>query len=67
MAQVNEEYIIGHLPQALEKGYIQPVFQPVYRSLTGQIVCAEALARWFDPDNGTLSPADFIPALLENG
>ena len=67
MTQVNEEYIIGNLSQALEKGYIQPVFQPIYRSITGQIVCAEALARWYDPDKGMLSPADFIPALENNG
>ena len=67
MVQVNETYIIEKLPEALEKGYIQPVFQPIYRSLTGQITCAEALARWYDPDKGMLSPADFIPALENNG
>ena len=67
MAQVNETYIIEKLPEALEKGYIQPVFQPIYRSLTGQITCAEALARWYDPDKGMLSPADFIPTLENNG
>ena len=67
MTRVDETYIIEHLSQALEKDYIRPVFQPVFRSVTGKIVCSEALARWYDPDLGILSPADFIPALEKNG
>ena len=67
MAQLNEEYILGHLNEALENGYVQPAFQPVFRSVTGQIICAEALARWHDPEFGMISPADFIPALENNG
>lgn len=67
MAQVTEEYITGHLSQALEKGYVKPAFQPIFRSVTGQITCCEALARWYDPEYGMLSPADFIPALENNG
>ena len=46
---------------------IRAWFQPVFRSLTQQIMGAEALARWFDPDGTMLSPADFIPQLEQSG
>lgn len=53
--------------EALENGMIRAWFQPVFRSLTQQIMGAEALARWFDPDGNMLSPADFIPQLEQSG
>ena len=53
--------------EALGNGMIRAWFQPVFRSLTQQIMGAEALARWFDPDGNMLSPADFIPRLEQGG
>ncbi len=53
--------------EALGNGGIRAWFQPVFRSLTQQIMGAEALARWFDPDGNMLSPADFIPQLEQGG
>ena len=53
--------------EALGNGMIRAWFQPVFRSLTQQIMGAEALARWFDPDGNMLSPADFIPELEQSG
>jgi EAL domain-containing protein (putative c-di-GMP-specific phosphodiesterase class I) len=53
--------------EALGDGMIRAWFQPVFRSLTQQIMGAEALARWFDPDGTMLSPADFIPQLEQSG
>ena len=53
--------------EALGNGGIRAWFQPVFRSLTQQIMGAEALARWFDPDGNMLSPADFIPRLEQGG
>ena len=52
---------------ALGNGMIRAWFQPVFRSLTQQIMGAEALARWFEPDGTMLSPAEFIPQLEQNG
>ena len=52
---------------AVGSGMIRAWFQPVFRSLTQQIIGMEALARWFDPDGNMVSPADFIPDLEESG
>ena len=54
-------------PESLAKGHIQAYFQPVFASISGSVVSAEALARWHDPERGMLSPADFIPSLESNG
>jgi len=53
--------------EALGNGMIRAWFQPVFRSLTQQIMGAEALARWFGPDGNMFSPADFIPQLEQSG
>ena len=58
-----EQYILAHFDEAIENGYIKAYFQPLIRTLTGQVCCAETLARWEDPDMGFLSPADFVPVL----
>lgn len=41
--------------------------QPKHSIKTGLIIGAEALARWFHPTNGMISPADFIPVFEQNG
>ena len=53
--------------EALGSGRIRAWFQPVFRSLTQQIMGAEALARWLNPDGSLISPADFIPDLERSG
>lgn len=62
-----EEYILEHFDEALEKNWIKVYFQPIVRSLTGDVCGAEALGRWIDPDRGIIPPSDFIPVLEENG
>ena len=52
---------------AVGSGRIRAYFQPVFRSLTQQIMGVEALARWFGRDGSMLSPADFIPELEQSG
>lgn len=59
------DYIVSHLDEALENGWIRPFFQPIIRTITGGVAAAEALARWQDPEYGFLMPADFIPVLEE--
>lgn len=51
---------------ALENGYIQPFYQPIIRSVSDLVCEFEILARWVDPNEGMLSPAEFIPALEES-
>ena len=57
------QYIVTHIDEAIEKGYLKPYYQPVVWS-KGRALCGvEALARWIDPKYGFLSPGMFIPAL----
>ena len=58
-----QQYVINNIDKAIENDYIQVYYQPVARTLTGEICAMEALARWDDPEYGLLSPAVFIEAL----
>ncbi|MBO7675730.1 MAG: EAL domain-containing protein [Atopobiaceae bacterium] len=53
------------IDQALENGQIEVWFQPQIDYTFGEVIGAEALARWHHPDLGWISPAEFIP-ILEN-
>ena len=59
------QYIVNHIDEAVEKGWITAYYQPVVWSKTKHLCGAEALCRWIDPTYGFLSPADFIPVLEE--
>lgn len=61
-----KKYIISHIDEAIEKGWITLYFQPVIRTLSGKICSGEALARWNDPVYGMISPGEFVPVLEEN-
>lgn len=52
--------IQNKLKDAVEKDLIYPVFQPYYDLKTGKIVGCEILARWFDDEEGQISPDSFI-------
>ena len=57
------QYVVTHIDEAIEKGYLKAFYQPVVWS-KGRALCgAEALARWIDPKYGFLSPGKFVPAL----
>ena len=60
-------FFVDKFSEALEKGHIHAYFQPIYRAVTGKMMCAESLARWIDPEKGLFSPSLFIPALEESG
>ncbi len=53
--------------QALVMGRFRLHYQPQIDMLSGEVVGAEALIRWNDPDLGPVSPADFIPVAEETG
>lgn len=55
------------LHRALENYEYELFYQPQLNLHTGEIVGAEALLRWRHPEQGLISPADFIPLLEENG
>lgn len=51
----------------LERGQIQPWFQPQISTDTGLVTGFEALARWDHPNRGMISPAEFLPAIEQAG
>ena len=57
------QYVVSHIDEAIENGYIRPYYQPVVWSKGRKLCGAEALARWIDPKYGFLSPGKFVPAL----
>jgi diguanylate cyclase (GGDEF)-like protein/PAS domain S-box-containing protein len=55
------------LRRALDGDQIVAHFQPIVDVATGEVVGAEALARWEHPDRGLLAPADFIGVAEDSG
>ena len=55
------------LRRALESGEIRVQYQPIIDLGTGQVVGAEALARWHHSDRGPIPPDTFIPLAEETG
>jgi EAL domain-containing protein (putative c-di-GMP-specific phosphodiesterase class I) len=51
---------VVELHRAIERGQIDPHYQPVVEATTGRAACAEALARWMHPREGMLLPRDFL-------
>ena len=63
----NSEIIQKNVSQALELGQIVPWFQPQVSTHTGQLSGFEALARWIDPDRGTIPPLGVFTRFGRNG
>jgi diguanylate cyclase len=55
------------LRNAIAHGEIQAHYQPEFDVATGRVVRFEALARWFHPTLGSVSPGKFIPIAEETG
>jgi diguanylate cyclase (GGDEF)-like protein/PAS domain S-box-containing protein len=55
-----------NLRKAIEKQEFSMHYQP-QSSFTGEIIGAEALIRWYQPEQGMISPAQFIPVAEETG
>jgi diguanylate cyclase (GGDEF)-like protein len=55
------------LREALEQGQLELHYQPVVDLRRNAIVGFEALARWFHPVRGMISPAKFIPVAEDCG
>ena len=57
----------SNLRQALTREEFSLVYQPQLDLVSGRIQSIEALIRWNHPEQGTISPMDFIPLAEENG
>ena len=71
-AAMNAKFIMRfEMEQALHRALKQSEFvlyyQPVVDVITGEIVAAEALVRWQDPERGLIGPGDFIAIAEETG
>lgn len=55
------------LRNALKQSEFQIYYQPKVNIQTGKITGAEALLRWYHPQKGLISPAEFIPLAEETG
>jgi EAL domain-containing protein (putative c-di-GMP-specific phosphodiesterase class I) len=60
-------HLLNDLRLALAAGQFQLFFQPIIELSTGKLRKAEALLRWFHPQRGLISPAEFIPLAEDSG
>lgn len=60
-----KQYIINHIDEAVEKGWIKVYYQPVMWAGDLTLCGLEALARWDDPVYGFMNPGIFVPVLEE--
>ena len=58
-------YVTDKIDEAIKQGWIKVYYQPVIRSVTGELCGFESLARWIDPELGFLAPDKFIGTLEE--
>ena len=66
--QLENRYCIErNMENALRQGEFKIYFQPKHRSTDGQLIGAEALLRWINPEMGFISPAVFIPIFEQSG
>ncbi len=59
--------MVNRLRRAIDEGEMSLLYQPKVSLASGQIVAAEALVRWQDPQSGLIMPADFIPLAEDAG
>jgi diguanylate cyclase (GGDEF)-like protein/PAS domain S-box-containing protein len=55
------------LRRALARDELELYFQPLFTVEDSDLVGAEALLRWNDPNEGLIAPADFVPVAEETG
>jgi diguanylate cyclase (GGDEF)-like protein/PAS domain S-box-containing protein len=57
---------IDRIREGLDNGEFSVFYQPKVNMRSGRVIGVEALVRWQHPDNGTLAPGRFLPAIEDN-
>lgn len=65
MKPMDRNDVIKRFKEALLSHNVYVCYQPQYNHVTGKMIGAEALMRWYDDEEGTISPSFFIPILEE--
>lgn len=67
-ADLRQRMRLDHaMRQALASNRFRLKYQPQVDLVTGQVIGAEALIRWRDPELGDVSPGEFIPVAEDSG
>ena len=67
MLRPHRRSLVSQLRRALRRNLITLVYQPIVDVKTGEILGAEALARWIDEDGNYIRPDVFVAAAEELG
>ena len=59
--------MVSDLRTALEEQQFELYYQPQVDTSNGRVIGMESLIRWFHPEDGLVSPLDFIPVAEEMG
>ncbi|TYP90347.1 putative bifunctional diguanylate cyclase/phosphodiesterase [Blastococcus xanthinilyticus] len=59
--------LVAELRDAIERGDITLLYQPIFSTRDGRPVAVESLARWTHAERGPISPAVFVPLAEESG
>ncbi|MDE1981378.1 MAG: EAL domain-containing protein [Betaproteobacteria bacterium] len=59
--------LVNSLYRALENGELDLHYQPQISLVDGRLTGAEVLLRWNHPEQGSISPAEFIPVAEDSG
>lgn len=66
-ADVGRLALSGDLPRAVAQHEFSVSFQPIVDLGSGDVIAAEALARWQHPDRGRLDPQRFLQTIERSG
>jgi diguanylate cyclase (GGDEF)-like protein len=65
---IRRKHVLEHaLRRALDRGGLRIVYQPIFSASDLQVVAAEALLRWNDPELGKIRPTEFIAVAEQSG
>jgi len=63
----DRQVLENDLRQAIERGELEVMYQPIVRAATEEVSGFESLIRWTHPVRGAISPEKFIPLAEECG